>query len=156
ITPCEDAYLGVYLETAKDGGARVSRVIAGSPADGAGLRVDDRVVAVAGDAIDGADALVEAIRARAAGDEVEIRVVRGGEERTLGVELGAAPATPPAVGAAGPRVPAVEIRPLETPAVAPFWTPLPPNPPRADAGSAPDAAHAADLEQRLEELRRDA
>jgi putative serine protease PepD len=87
----EHAYLGVSL--ADDGAAKLESVVAGGPAAGAGLRTGDLVIEVAGERIETGDELREAIDARKPGDELELKVRRGSEERDVTVELGTRPET---------------------------------------------------------------
>ena len=87
----DHAYLGVSLPD--DGQARIVSVVPGSPADRANLQTGDVVTAVNGDAIENGDALREAIDARKPGDELQLTVRRGGDERTVKVELGTRPET---------------------------------------------------------------
>jgi len=84
------AVLGVRISDPTDGsrGAVVASVDAESAADRAGIEEGDLIVAVDGTAVDGAAALTAAVRAHAPGDEVEIRLVRDGDERTVTVRLG--------------------------------------------------------------------
>lgn len=86
----EHAFLGVAVEDA-DNGARLAEVRPGSPADDAGLRQGDVVTAAEGDAIESADDLRAAVEAREPGDSLELTVERGGDERTITVELGTRP-----------------------------------------------------------------
>jgi putative serine protease PepD len=67
--------------------------VAGGPAAGAGLRTGDLVIEVAGERIETGDELREAIDARKPGDELELKVRRGSEERDVTVELGTRPET---------------------------------------------------------------
>jgi S1-C subfamily serine protease len=80
-TPRTEAYLGVGLGDRTDGGQGtvVTEVQPGSPAELAGIEVDDIVVAVDGAPIDGRAGLIAAIRDRSPGDIVEIEIVRSGE-----------------------------------------------------------------------------
>ena len=87
----EHAYLGVSLED--DGVARLVNVVAGSPAAQAGLRTGDVVTEVDGEAIETGDQLREAIDAKKPGDELELKVQRGEDERDVTVELGTRPET---------------------------------------------------------------
>ena len=61
-----------------DGGATVLEVMAGSPAEAAGLAPDDIIVSVQGAAIGSMSALVVALRSHDPGEEVEIGYLRGG------------------------------------------------------------------------------
>jgi putative serine protease PepD len=87
----EHAYLGVGLED--DGAARLVNVVEGSPAARAGLRIGDVVVEVDGEAIATGDDLRQAIDAKKPGDELELKVRRGSDERDVTVELGTRPET---------------------------------------------------------------
>jgi len=64
-------------------GLRVVDVPPGSTAERAGLEVDDRIVVIDGEAVSGMTMrrIVEALRGPP-GSEVELEVVRGGEEET--------------------------------------------------------------------------
>lgn len=87
----DHAYLGVSLQD--DGPARLATVVPNGPAAGAGLRTGDVVVEVDGKAIETGDELREAIDAKKPGDALELTVRRGGQERTVKVELGTRPET---------------------------------------------------------------
>ena len=86
----DHAYLGVTLPD--DGAARIDRVVAGSPADRAGLQSGDEVTAVDGKAIKTGDELREAIDARKPDDKITLTIKRNGDERTVQVTLGQRPA----------------------------------------------------------------
>ncbi|HVM13110.1 MAG TPA: trypsin-like peptidase domain-containing protein [Egibacteraceae bacterium] len=73
-------------------GAVVVDVEPGSPAEEAGLSRGDIITAIDGEEVDSMAVLVGQIRRYSPGDEVELTVIRGTEERTIEVELGAAPA----------------------------------------------------------------
>jgi putative serine protease PepD len=86
-------YLGVSTGDADTGtGAVVGQVVAGGPADHAGVRPGDRIVAIDSRTISRSTDVAPAIIARRPGDEVRVRVRRGGSERTLTVRLGTRPA----------------------------------------------------------------
>ena len=93
-----------------DSGALVQSVVPGSPADKAGIEAGDAtvnvggqrvrvggdlIVAVDGDEVQDMGAVISAVDARRPGDELELTVLRGGEERTVKVELTERPATTP-------------------------------------------------------------
>jgi putative serine protease PepD len=86
------AYLGVQLGDATSGaGAAVGQVAGGGPAADAGLRSGDVVTAIDGRAIGSADALVNAVDAHKPGDQVTLKVRRGGNTSDIKVKLGTRP-----------------------------------------------------------------
>ena len=89
----QHAFLGVSLadEAPDGGGARVSEVVDGGPADDAGLRPGDVIEAVGGDDVETPDEVRAAVDSHEPGDSVEVRVRRDGDTRTLDVELGERP-----------------------------------------------------------------
>jgi Do/DeqQ family serine protease len=75
------------LGTTRVQGAVIARVEPGSPAERAGLRTNDLVVAVNGAPIrNGAELKNHVVTARI-GDQVDLTVVRGGAERTVAVRI---------------------------------------------------------------------
>jgi serine protease Do len=75
---------GIDLEE----GAFVTEVLPESAAAEAGLQAGDVIVEVDGNDISGSRDVQDAVRAREPGDEVEVRVVREGEELTVRAALG--------------------------------------------------------------------
>lgn len=67
--------------------ARVEAVLAGSPAERAGIRVGDVIVKVAGEEIRDDKSYREALGKRRAGDTITVGVRRGGDELDLSVTL---------------------------------------------------------------------
>lgn len=97
----DHAYLGVSLSDATataDGvtrsGAQVESVSSGTPAADAGLRAGDVVVGIDARAVGGAESLTGFVRQYAAGDEVTLTVVRGGEATDVNVTLADLPVQP--------------------------------------------------------------
>jgi len=101
----EHAFLGVRMEPVP-GGVAITRVLASTPADSAGLRAatgtkvvngqeiptgGDVIVAFAGEDVTSAVALQSAVDAHRPGDKVSVTIVRGGSLRTLEVTLGVRP-----------------------------------------------------------------
>jgi putative serine protease PepD len=86
----EHAYLGVSLPD--DGAAKV-QVVPNTPAARGGLRTGDVVIEVEGQRIETGDQLRDAIDAQKPGDELELKVRRGSQERDVTVELGTRPET---------------------------------------------------------------
>lgn len=86
-------YLGVSTADPEDGsrGATVMSVADGSAAAAAGIRADDLITHVDGKAIDGAAALASAVRARQPDEQVELTVIRNGDERKVKATLAPQP-----------------------------------------------------------------
>ena len=95
----EHAYLGVRLGTVTASNARqndlsvnegayVGEVIAGSPADEAGVEKGDVVTKVNDEQISSADSLIIALRSYDVGDTVTLTVQRGKNEKKIDVKLG--------------------------------------------------------------------
>ncbi len=84
-------YLGLMLreETrSPEGGARVAKVIADSPAEKGGLREGDVVVGFGDAVIRGPVSLTKRIRESNVGDKVLVTVLRDGKKVTVTVEIG--------------------------------------------------------------------
>lgn len=134
----DTAWLGVYsqqitpeLREGLDydgGGAVVTRVLRGSPAERAGIERGDVIVRVGAAAVDSPDALADAVHSTAAGKTVDVVVVREGQRRTLRVTFTSrgessrsgdfdtpAPPAPPQVEQREPDEPSAPEAP-ETPA----------------------------------------
>ncbi|HKK70722.1 MAG TPA: Do family serine endopeptidase [Candidatus Krumholzibacteria bacterium] len=112
-------YLGIYLQELTSELARasrvdvsrgviVSRVIDDSPADDAGLQHGDVIVALDGAEVTNGGSFRAAIGHRAPGSEIELAVIREGEERDLVVVLGERPANASAAATGAPH-PAAEL-----------------------------------------------
>lgn len=88
-------WLGVQITDACDAdscdGARIRRVIPGSPADRAGFRPGDVVREFHGDPIRTADELILSVRATRVGTPVDVTITRGAVEAVLAPELAAMP-----------------------------------------------------------------
>lgn len=87
-------YLGVRGADAVGdrSGSTITSVEPGSPAAAAGLEADDVVTAVDDHQVSSMIDLVAQISTNRPGDRVTLTVVRGGQERTIEVTLGSAPA----------------------------------------------------------------
>ena len=88
----EHAYLGVAMSTAEQGGATITRVTSGSPADDAGLQAGEVVTAVDGTSVKTSADLVSAVSAKQPGDTITLTVRRDGGTQTVDVRLGNRPA----------------------------------------------------------------
>jgi putative serine protease PepD len=88
----QHAYLGVRLaDDDSAGGARISEVVSGGPADDAGVRAGDVVTSLGGTNVDSASQLRAAVEAKQPGDTVSLELRRGGKTRTVDVKLGTRP-----------------------------------------------------------------
>lgn len=79
---------GAYIVPSEGG---EPSVLPGSPAEEAGLREGDIIVKVGDTRIDQSNSLAAAVNKFVVGDDVTLTVVRDGNEREIGVTLGAAP-----------------------------------------------------------------
>ena len=95
----EQGYLGVMLQDVTPSlakalqlgdrsGVLVNEVVAGSPAEKAGLRDGDVVLAFDGKPVSDYVAFTRAVRALHPGDDAKLTVLREGRERTFDVEVG--------------------------------------------------------------------
>ena len=88
-------YLGVSTSDAPTGaGALVRAVVPGAPAERAGLRPGDRILALGREPVRQSTDLSAAVAAHRPGERVDVRFRRGGDERTVGVTLGTRPDNP--------------------------------------------------------------
>lgn len=83
----DPAYLGIQVSRGHPG-ARVVAVVSGSPAEAAGVKVDDVVVDFDGEPVASPAQLIQLVRAAAPGDEVALRVRHDGKERRVEAALG--------------------------------------------------------------------
>ncbi len=81
------AFLGINAEE-QDEGLVLTAITDGGPAQRAGLLVGDVVKEFGGKRIESYQDLIGEIRRRRSGDKVPVRIVRGGEEKTVEVTLG--------------------------------------------------------------------
>ncbi|TMK22307.1 MAG: PDZ domain-containing protein [Actinobacteria bacterium] len=82
-------YLGISGENAADsGGALVQQVASGGPADAAGLKVGDVVVALGGTKITSMDALIAALYRYDVGSSLRVTYLRSGARHTTTLKLG--------------------------------------------------------------------
>jgi putative serine protease PepD len=89
-------YLGVSTaERSSGAGAAVRQVVPDGPADDAGLRAGDVILRIGSAQVEDPSDVAEAIFPRHAGDRVAVTIERGGERRTLQVELGRQPQRAP-------------------------------------------------------------
>jgi serine protease Do len=86
-----DPFLQQQFNLAVDSGALVAQVAGGSPADKAGLKAGDVIVAFDSKQIKGAQDILQAISAAKIGDKVEITYWRGDSKRTTQATLTQSP-----------------------------------------------------------------
>jgi len=84
------AYLGVRIASVSSG-ARITQVVAGSPAAKAGLKVGDVITAFDGKTTASADDLTAAVTQAKSGDTVTVTVTRSGATKHVSVQLGVQP-----------------------------------------------------------------
>lgn len=82
-----NGFLGLATESA-DGGLRVTKVGAKSPAEQAGVKEGDIILRFNGKAFAKREEMQEHLKEMSAGDEVKLDIRRGGKELTLTLELG--------------------------------------------------------------------
>lgn len=87
--------LAAERELSLDEGALILNVLPDSPAEAAGLLVDDVVIAVEGDPVDARRTLRERLLAYDPGETLQLDLLRAGEAHQLEVTLGAGTATTP-------------------------------------------------------------
>ena len=97
----QHAFLGVSTRdtvvtdgSAKRAGAQVVSVSSGTPAANAGLKNGDVIIAVDGQRVDSATALVGQIRELTAGDKTTLTIIRGGSRQDVSVTLAVKPDSP--------------------------------------------------------------
>jgi serine protease Do len=78
-----DAQLADSFQLTEAGGALVTRVIGGGPADKAGLRHGDIIISFAGRPVEDPLGLIEVVKGSRVGRAVKIRIVREGRRRNL-------------------------------------------------------------------------
>lgn len=112
----DHAFLGVSLKDGQatvDGttrrGAEVVEVVPGSPADDAGLRAGDVVVAIGDDPVNGAESLTAFVRERPAGAGATLTVVRDGEGLNLDVTFAVRDRASEPQGSSNDRAPRREL-----------------------------------------------
>jgi len=85
-----DAYMGAQIESA-DGGARVLDMLKDSPADHAKLEKGDVITKINGARARSMEGLLSLLNHFEPGDDVELTIMRGDQEKTLKMTLGERP-----------------------------------------------------------------
>jgi putative serine protease PepD len=83
-------YTGDGARVAKQGADGAPSVSPGGPGDKAGIEPGDVITEVDGQRVHSGEELIVKIRAHRPGDQLELTLERGGDEKTLSLELGAA------------------------------------------------------------------
>jgi membrane-associated protease RseP (regulator of RpoE activity) len=76
-----------YFKAPGELGVLVNKVMDGTPAERAGLKAGDVIIGVDGKDVSDQGDISRALRGREAGDEVGLKIIRDGSERTLQVKL---------------------------------------------------------------------
>jgi serine protease Do len=127
-------FLGVQVEAKGDPptGAVIKEIVPDSPAAKADLKAEDRIVSVSGIEVQDAAHLSSVIGRFLAGDKVTVVIKRGGEKKTIEVELAIRPATPPKPAPPLPPMPGEQPKPGDKPPPGdkpkPGEPPMPPQP----------------------------
>jgi S1-C subfamily serine protease len=88
VTQSGRAFLGVQVATLLNGGVLVASVVPGGPADRAGMKAQDIVVAVNGTTVESTDDLATALAEVKPGQTITVKVSRDGNTQTLHVKVG--------------------------------------------------------------------
>lgn len=131
LAPAAHGWLGIYFDASREE-AVVHEAIAGSPADKAGLKPGDVLIAVGDKKTPKREDFIAAIQATKVGDEVAIKVRRGDEELSVSVRLAEKPDNvPPPLT----EPPAAKPKAGRAPAPAPATETPGPTPPAKGATS---------------------
>lgn len=87
--------LGVTLEEANGGGAKVIQVFPNSGAEKAGIQVNDLITSLAGKVTVSREDVTDTLQSFHLGDRVQVRVKRGDKELDVTAVLGQRPVAPP-------------------------------------------------------------
>lgn len=160
-TPRGPAYLGVVADDRQDRGrgVRVLDVQPGSPADRAGLRRQDLIVAIGGVRVRQMTEMTDIIENFTAGQSAEFELLRGANRTRLRVTLGQRPAL---AGQPSGLTEIIPAPPAEAPPVPPeaqigpmLRQPMPSGPTSAEASRLDRLERRVEqLERRVEELER--
>jgi putative serine protease PepD len=91
--PVTHAYVGVELQSNSSGGAQITNVSSGSPAQVAGLQSNDLITAINGSPVTSTEQFIEDVDTYAPGDTVTLTIHRGGQTQTVKVHLAQRPNT---------------------------------------------------------------
>jgi C-terminal processing protease CtpA/Prc len=79
--------LGDYFGAEDGEGALITEVLEDTPAEKGGLKAGDVITRIEGEDIESTSDVYEALEDRKAGDQVDVRVLRKGQKKTIKVEL---------------------------------------------------------------------
>ncbi|MBV8991896.1 MAG: trypsin-like peptidase domain-containing protein [Solirubrobacterales bacterium] len=92
--PVKHAYVGVQLNGSSTGGAGISTVSSGSPAQNAGLQAGEVITAVNGTAISSTEQFIATVDNYSPGTTITLTVKSGGASKNVKVTLGTRPNAP--------------------------------------------------------------
>lgn len=92
-TTAPATYLGIQGQNAEEEGAKITEVSKDSPADKAGLKTGDIIIALDGKELIGYQSLVIRLRDKKVGDKIKLKYKRGSETKEVEVTLVARPAS---------------------------------------------------------------
>jgi serine protease Do len=154
--------LGIQpVERPDQGGVGISQVFENSPAEAAGLRTGDEIVALNRERVHSPQDVVRIVGGRTPGDQIEVTIRRDGQEQVLTVTLAQVPAEPrPSPPETVPRVRVSASTPTRILVYGPDGTVQSLELPATPAGAPPLVSPAirverSDVEQKLDELSRD-
>ncbi len=84
-------YLGIQMEPTDSGGVKIVLVSPKTPAEQAGIKVNDIIIGVGGKAVGDPDELAQSIQRYNAGDEVTVKILRGDKEIDVTAKLAKRP-----------------------------------------------------------------
>ena len=84
-------YLGVQIGQSDKGGVAIQSLIDDSPAMKAGLKENDRIIKLNGEAVKSLENFVEKIGSFKPGTEIKLVIVRDTDEKEIKVKLGTKP-----------------------------------------------------------------
>jgi putative serine protease PepD len=94
----EHSYVGVELNGSSTGGASISSVQQGSPAQTAGLQDGDLITAIDGQATTSTNQFIATVDNYQPGQTITLTIKRGGQTKSVKVKLGTRPASTPTGG----------------------------------------------------------
>ncbi|MBK1826059.1 S1C family serine protease [Haloferula rosea] len=103
LDPIPDLLTG-HLRLEPGEGVMISELVAGGPAEAAGLEVNDLLIDVNGEKVGSRDEVRGMVEKHEIGEEVELGIIHDGERKKVTVKLGAAPQAMPGFQAPAPGV----------------------------------------------------